>query len=137
MSGSQGSQDLGKAVLRIVLGALILLHGIAKLKGGVGFVEQTATQAGLPAWTAYGVYIGEVVAPVLLIIGLWTRAAALIIVVNMLFAIALVHTKQLGMLNETGGWQLELQGMYLAAGLTLMLIGGGRLGVGGAGGKWN
>lgn len=136
MSGSQGSQDLGKAVLRIVLGALILMHGIAKLKGGVGFVEQTATQAGLPAWVSYGVYFGEVIAPVLLIIGLWTRVAALIIVVNMLFAIGLVHLKQIGMLNETGGWQLELQGMYLAAGLTLMLIGGGRLGVGGAG-RWN
>ncbi|ODV41128.1 GntR family transcriptional regulator [Cupriavidus sp. UYMMa02A] len=137
MSGSQGSQDLGKAVLRIVLGILILMHGIAKLRGGVGFVEQTATQAGLPAWVAYGAYIGEVIAPVLLIIGLWTRAAALLVVVNMLFAVALVHTKQIGMLNETGGWQLELQGMYLAAALTLVLIGGGRLGVGGAGGKWN
>jgi putative oxidoreductase len=137
MSGSQGSQDLGKAVLRIVLGALILMHGIAKLKGGMGFVVQTTTQAGLPVWTAYGVYIGEVVAPVLLIIGLWTRVAALIIVINMLFAIGLVHVKQLGMINETGGWQLELQGMYLAAALTLMLIGGGRLGIGGAGGKWN
>ncbi|CAG9185078.1 hypothetical protein LMG23992_05426 [Cupriavidus laharis] len=137
MSGSQGSQDLGKAVLRIVLGVLILLHGIAKLKGGVDFITQTATGAGLPAWVAYGVYIGEVLAPVLLIIGLWTRAAALIVVLNMLFAIALVHSKQLGMLNETGGWQLELQGMYLAAALTLVLIGGGRLGVGGAGGKWN
>ncbi|TPQ27494.1 DoxX family protein [Cupriavidus pinatubonensis] len=137
MSGSQGSQDLGKALLRIVLGILILLHGIAKLKGGVGFVEQTAMQAGLPAWVAYGAYIGEVVAPVLLILGLWTRLAALIVVVNMLFAVALVHTKQIAMLNDTGGWQLELQGMYLAAALTLVLIGGGRLGLGGAGGKWN
>ncbi len=73
----------------------------------------------------------------LLIIGLWTRVAALVVVVNMLFAVALVHTKQIGMLNDTGGWQLELQGMYLAAALTLVLIGGGRLGVGGAGGKWN
>ncbi len=34
MSRTQGSQDLGKAIIRIVLGVLILLHGIAKLMAG-------------------------------------------------------------------------------------------------------
>src|SRR5437016_516993 len=97
MSGSQPSQDLGKAVLRIVLGVLVLLHGISKLIAGPGFVTQVVTQASLPVVLAYGVYIGEVVAPVLLILGLWTRVAALIVVVNMLVAVSLVHMKQLGM----------------------------------------
>ncbi|MNT59702.1 hypothetical protein D3C72_1972350 [compost metagenome] len=64
MGGSQGSQDLGKALLRIVLGVLILMHGIAKVTGasGIGFVAKVVADAGLPAWVAYGVYIGEVVA---------------------------------------------------------------------------
>lgn len=137
MSRTQGTQDLGKAILRIVLGALILVHGISKLMAGPGFVMQVVAQAGLPSFVAYGVYIGEVVAPILLIIGLWTRPAALIVAVNMLFAFALVHAKQLGEMAPTGGWALELQGMYLAAALAVAFLGAGRLSVGGVDGKWN
>jgi putative oxidoreductase len=137
MSGSQESQDLGKALLRIVLGALILLHGISKLISGPGFVMQMVTQAGLPPALAYFVYIGEVVAPVLLILGLWARLAALVVAVNMLTAVGLVHMKQLGMLADTGGWALELQAMFLSAALAVALLGAGRLSVGGVGGRWN
>lgn len=137
MSGSQPSQDLGKAVLRIVLGALVLLHGISKLIAGPGFVTQVVTQAGLPVVLAYGVYIGEVVAPVLLILGLWTRVAALIVAVNMLVAVGLVHMKQLGMLADTGGWALELQAMFLGGAIAVALLGAGRLSMGGVNGKWN
>lgn len=137
MSGSQPSQDLGKAVLRIVLGVLVLLHGISKLIAGPGFVTQVVTQAGLPVVLAYGVYIGEVVAPVLLILGLWARVAALIVIVNMLVAVSLVHMKQLGMLADTGGWALELQAMFLGGAIAVALLGAGRLSVGGVNGKWN
>ncbi|SOZ16224.1 conserved hypothetical protein; putative membrane protein [Cupriavidus taiwanensis] len=139
MGGSQGSQDLGKALLRIVLGVLILMHGIAKLTGesGIGFVSKVVADAGLPAWVAYGVYLGEIVAPILLIIGLWSRLAALVIALNMLFAIGLVHTKELAMLAKTGGWALELQGMFLGAALAVALLGAGRFSVGGINGKLN
>ncbi|WP_454731622.1 MULTISPECIES: DoxX family protein [Cupriavidus] len=137
MSGTQTSQDLGKAVLRIVLGALILFHGVSKLIHGPGFVTQVVTQAGLPSAVAYLVYVGEVVAPVLLILGLWARLAALVVAVNMVVAIALVHTSQFGLVNDTGGWALELQAMYLASALAVLLLGAGRLSVGGIAGRWN
>ncbi|MGO4333005.1 DoxX family protein [Cupriavidus sp. 2TAF22] len=137
MSGTQATQDLGKAILRIVLGALILFHGVAKLINGPGFVTQMVAQAGLPPAVAYLVYIGEVVAPILLIIGLWTRIAALIVAVNMLVAVALVHTKQLGLINDTGGWAVELQALYLASALAVLLLGAGRMSVGGIAGRWN
>ncbi|WP_354674520.1 DoxX family protein [Cupriavidus alkaliphilus] len=139
MGGSQGSQDLGKALLRIVLGVLILMHGIAKVTGasGIGFVSKVVADAGLPAWVAYGVYLGEIVAPILLIIGLWSRLAALVVALNMLFAIGLVHTKELAMLSKTGGWALELQGMFLGAALAVALLGAGRFSVGGINGKLN
>lgn len=137
MARTQGSQDLGKFILRVVLGLLILLHGISKLMAGPGFVVQVVTQAGLPEFVAYLVYIGEVLAPLLLIVGLWTRLAGLIVAVNMLFALALVHVKQLGQMSDTGGWALELQGMYLAAALAVALLGAGRFSIGGIDGKWN
>ncbi|HET6545676.1 MAG TPA: DoxX family protein [Rhodanobacteraceae bacterium] len=133
----QASTDFGKLVLRVVLGVLILFHGVAKLLHGPGDVAGAVTGAGLPSVLAYGVYIGEVVAPVLLIIGLWTRVGALIVMINMLVAIALVHLGQIFTLNETGGWSLELQGMFLGTAVAIALLGAGRYSAGGAGGKWN
>lgn len=120
------SADLGKLVLRVALGALILLHGIAKLRGGIDFVTHSVTAAGLPAWMAYGVYLGEVLAPLLVIAGWNARMGAAVIAVNMLFAFGLVHLGQLVALGESGGWMLELQGMFLAGALAVALIGPGR-----------
>lgn len=131
------TDDLGKLFLRVVLGILILLHGVAKIVGGPGFALSAASNAGLPAAIGYLVYLGEVIAPLLLIFGVWSRLAALIIAGNMVFAIALVHTKQLYSLNGQGGWALELQGMFLVAAVALVLLGAGRFSIGGRGGKWN
>lgn len=133
----QNTDDLGKLLLRLVLGILILLHGIAKITAGPAYIISTVTAIGLPAAFGYLVYVGEVLAPVLLIVGIWTRPAALVIVGNMVFAIFLVHMKQLGTLNDQGGWALELQGMFLVTALALVFLGAGRFSVGGRGGKWN
>jgi putative oxidoreductase len=133
----RSSDDLGKLVLRVVLGALILFHGVAKLIHGPGFVLQALAQAGMPSFLAYGVYVGEVVAPLLLILGLWARAGALIVAVNMVVALLLVHTGQFLSLADTGGWALELQGMYLGGAIAVLLLGAGRFSVGGIQGKWN
>lgn len=134
---AQTSQDTAKLLLRLALGLLILMHGIAKISGGPGFIVDVVTKAGLPQALAYLVYIGEVVAPILLIIGLFTRVAALIVAINMLFAIGLVHTSQLLLISKTGGWELELQGMFLATAIAIALLGAGRFSVGGLLGRWN
>lgn len=133
----QASNDLGKLVLRVVLGVLILFHGVSKLIHGPGFVTDTLAHAGLPTVLGYGVYVGEVLAPVLLVIGYWTRVGALVIAVNMVVAFALVHTSQFFTLADTGGWALELQGIYLGAAIAIALLGAGRFSVGGASGRWN
>lgn len=133
----QGSTDLGKLVLRVVLGVLILFHGVSKLIHGPGYIIGVVTGAGLPSFLAYGVYVGEVVAPILLLLGYWTRVGALIIVANMVVAIALVHLGQLATLNDTGGWALELQGMFFGTALAIMLLGAGRFSLGGNNGRWN
>jgi putative oxidoreductase len=133
----QNADDLGKLLLRLVLGILILLHGIAKIMAGPGYIIGVVSDAGLPVALAYLVYLGEVVAPVLLIVGLWSRIAALIVAGNMLFAIFLVHMQQLPTLNGQGGWALELQGMFLVTALAILCLGAGRFSLGGRGGKWN
>jgi putative oxidoreductase len=129
--------DQGKLVLRVLLAVLILFHGVSKLIGGVGMIGGMLAKAGLPAGLGYLVYIGEVLAPLLILVGLFTRAAALVIVVNMIVALLLVHTKQFFTLNQTGGWALELQGMYLGSAVAIALLGAGRYSLGGIGGRFN
>ena len=119
-------QDIGKLVLRIALGLLILLHGIFKLRHGIGGIEGMVAAHGLPGFVAYGVLVGEVLAPVLLLLGWLSRVGAALVAVNMLFAFALAHMGQLARLNEQGGWALELQGMYLAVAVAPALLGPGR-----------
>jgi putative oxidoreductase len=133
----RSTDDTGKLLLRAVLALLLLFHGISKLMGGIGFITGMLEKAGLPGAFGYLVYIGEVVAPLLILIGVFTRPAALIVAVNMVVALLLVHTSQFFSLNETGGWALELQGMYLGAALAVALLGAGRYSVGGLKGRFN
>lgn len=120
-------QDLGKFIIRTTLGVLILMHGISKLVNGVGHIEQMVQGAGLPGFIAYGAYFGEVVGPLLLIFGFYGRIGAILIAVNMVVAIALAHSGEIFQINDHGGWQLELQGMYLFTAVGLALTGVGRL----------
>ena len=119
-------EDLGKLILRLTVGVLMLLHGVAKISGGVGGIGGMLQSAGLPSALAYGVYVGEVLAPLLVITGFYARIGALIMVVNMLFAIGLAHMKDIFLLTKTGGWAIELQAFFLFSALAVALIGPGR-----------
>lgn len=121
--------DVGKLVLRLALGVLVLLHGVAKLRGGLDPIEGMVTGSGLPGVLAYGALLGEVLGPLMLIAGFYGRIGAILIAINMLFALGLAHMGQLGQLNEQGGWMLELQGMFLFTAIALALLGPGRYSV--------
>ena len=123
------TDDLGKLLLRLTLGIFMLFHGYAKIVKGVSGIETSLISAGLPGWVAYGVYIGEVIAPLLVIFGFYARIGGLIILINMIFAILLSHATQLFDLGRSGGWALELQGFFLFTGLVIALIGPGRFSI--------
>lgn len=129
MATASGSTDFGKLVLRLALGGLILLHGIDKLMHGIGPIEGMVTGAGLPALFAFGVYIGEVVAPILVLLGLYARIGAILIAINMVVALFLAHRGDLLTLNAHGAWAVELQGMFLFTAIALALMGPGRIGI--------
>lgn len=131
------TDDAGKLLLRAVLAILLLFHGVSKLSGGIGFITGMLQGLGLPAFLGYGVYIGEVVAPLLVLVGLYTRPAALVVAINMVVALLLAHTGQFFTLSDTGGWALELQGMYLGGALAVALLGAGRYSLGGINGRFN
>ena len=120
------ANDLGKLILRLTLGILMLLHGIAKISGGTAGVEKMLASVGLPSFFAFGVYVGEVLAPVLVILGFYARVGAAVMVVNMLFAVLLAHRADLFLLTRTGGWALELQAFFLFTALALVFMGPGR-----------
>lgn len=130
-------EDLGRLVLRVTLAVLLLFHGVSKLIGGIGFISGMLEKMGLPGAIGYLVYVGEVIAPLLILVGVWTRLAALIVAGNMVVAVLLVHTKEFFTMSQTGGWSLELQGMFFFAAIALALLGAGRYSIGGRGGKWN
>jgi putative oxidoreductase len=125
------NDDAGKLLLRLTIGILLLFHGLFKLTNGIAGIQGMVSAAGWPTFVAYGVFMGELIAPILLIIGLYTRPAALIAAVNMLVAIALAHSSQLFGFTNSGGWQLELQGLFLFGSLSIALLGAGRYSVGG------
>jgi putative oxidoreductase len=123
------NDDTGKLLLRIALGVLILLHGISKLRNGIGWLDGALENAGLPVFLKYGVYVGEILAPLALIAGWYSRIGAWLIAVNMLFALGLVHGAELVLLNEQGGLKLELQYLFFVTAIALALIGPGRYAV--------
>lgn len=116
----------GLLVLRLSIGVMMLLHGVAKLIYGIDPIAQMVVAAGLPSFVAYGVYIGEFVAPLFIIAGFGTRVAAAIFAFNMLVATLLAHGGQIFQLDAMGGWAIELQGLFFFAALALVFTGGGK-----------
>ena len=122
-------EDIGKLVLRLTLGILLLLHGINKLRFGISGIEGLVENHGLPALLAYGVYVGEVLAPLAVLLGFYARVGALLIATNMIAALALVHGSQLSDFAKSGGWALELQGFFLFTAIAVSLIGPGKFAI--------
>jgi putative oxidoreductase len=125
----QNGLSTGLLILRISLGVLMLLHGIAKITGGVGGIENNLVDKGLPGFIAYGVYVGEVIAPLMMIVGFRTRLAALIFAFNMLVAALLVHPNDIFALTDRGIYSLETLALFLFGGLALFFTGGGKFAV--------
>lgn len=134
---SSAMDDLGKLVLRVAVGGMLIMHGIGKLFGGIGGIENMVIGAGMPAFFAWAVYIGEVIAPALMILGYYARLGAILGTLNMLVAIMLAHSHQVFSVGSMGGWAIELQGLFLFGCFSVALLGAGRYSVAGKHGSWN
>ena len=131
ISGLPPRPDAGLLLLRLGVGTLMLFHGIFKLTHGVAWISGPLGAVGLPAWLSYGVYVAEVLAPILLIVGLWARPAALVIALDMFMAIFLARRADVAKINPMGGaWAIEVELLYLVGALAIALMGSGRYGIG-------
>lgn len=121
--------DLGKLILRVALGMMMLFHGVAKLQHGIAGIGGMLEAHNLPAFFAYGVFVGELLAPLMVLAGYYMRVGAVLVVVNMLFAIGLAHGGEILALGKHGGWAIELQAFYLFTALALVFLGPGKYGM--------
>lgn len=120
------NEDLGKLFLRVSIAGLMLFHGFNKLFSGIDGIKFLVTRAGLPEFMAYGVYLGEIVFPILIILGLFTRISALFFALTMVFAIFLAHSHEIFALGKNGGPIIELALIYLLSSISIMFIGAGK-----------
>lgn len=119
-------QDITKLFLRLTVGVMMLFHGLHKIIHGIGGVKELTLGAGLPEFLAYGVYVGEVVVPIFIILGAYARAASLILALNMAMAIFLAYGNSLFTLAKHGAPAFELPFLYLMLSLIIFAFGSGR-----------
>jgi putative oxidoreductase len=130
-------EDLGKLLLRLSIGVLVMFHGVAKLRGGLEWVMGELVKVGVPGPVGYLVLVGELLAPLLMVLGLWTRPAALVVAINVAVAVLLAGRGLLLSINQYGGYALEVEVLYLVGALAVALLGAGRFSMGGARGRFN
>ena len=126
-SGVNLTAPWGIALLRVVTGIIFLMHGQQKLfEFGIGGVTGMMTGLGVPApgLMAIVVTLVELVGGLALILGAFTRIAAVLVAIEVLVAFFLVHLPN-GFFATTGGVELVL--LLATAGVTLLLTGPGAL----------
>jgi putative oxidoreductase len=124
-------QQFGIAILRIITGIVFVAHGAQKVfVYGFAGVGGAFAQMGVPMPAVMGPVIGlvELLGGVALIVGLFTRIAALALACDMLGAILLVHAAG-GFFLPAG---LEFVLMLFGAALAILFAGPGSLSVDGA-----
>jgi putative oxidoreductase len=124
---------VGKLIVRATIAGLMLFHGIHKIQTGVEWMIPMLQAKGAPEIMRYGVFVGEIVAPVFILIGFWTRTAAFVLFGNLVVAIWLAHDPSLFVQLDpkSGGWALELQGWYIFTALAVIFMGPGKYSVDG------
>jgi putative oxidoreductase len=108
-------QPLALLVMRISLGAVMIGHGYPKVFGHLHDTANLVASLHLPPWLGYVSAFAEFLGGILVIVGLFTRAAAFALCVDMTVAIAKVHWKH-GLVGA-GGYEFPLALGTLAFGL--------------------
>jgi putative oxidoreductase len=126
----------GATLLRLVLGIIYLMHGYYALtvlgpSGAAAYVQRLGLP--LPVIGGWYLIIAHLAGGVLLIIGLWTRWAALAQIPIMVVALLLIHLKQgffmkgQGMTGAAAGYEFAL--LVFVATIAQVILGGGALAV--------
>ena len=121
--------DIAKLLLRLSVGVMILFHGVDKIINGITSVKHLVANAGVHEFFAYGVYIGEIGVPILIILGLYARIASLVLAFNMFAAIFLAYGNSLFELGKHGAPSFEVPFLYFIISIVIFLLGSGKYAV--------
>ena len=122
--------DLGILFARLGLGVCLFMHGFAKILHGIGGVKSILTKAGLPEIVAYGSYAGEIVAPIMIILGIFSRIGALLAIgTSLTIMYAYCGLGNLPKLTNAGGFKAEILYLYIALSLCIIFSGSGKYAV--------
>jgi len=128
---------LAPLMLRFSLAAVFFAHGAQKILGSFGGAGLGGTIAGFaamglrpPALLAVGAAVLEFVGGLMLLLGLWTRFAAVLLALEMLLALLVVHAPNGFFLNWAcspgQGHGIEYNVVLIGSLGALALLGGGR-----------
>jgi putative oxidoreductase len=131
------NSDLGKLLVRITCGGILLFHGFHKVFVEVDHVKNIVRDAGLPEFITYGNVLGEFVAPIFILIGFKTRLAAIVVAINMFLSVLIAHPDIIFSVNEYGGWMIETNMLYLLTAVALIFLGSGKYSLSKGIGKWD
>lgn len=118
-------RDLALLIARIGLGVVLLTHGIDKLRAGFGATTDGFDAMGIPLPEAAAAYalVAEIGGGALLVLGLLTPLAGVLVVGQMAGAYWFAH-RGTEVLSAEGGW--ELVGLIAFLALVLAAVGAGR-----------
>ena len=117
------NSDIGLLIVRIALGGIIFFHGFHKITHGIADQFQILAHNGIPGVFIYFVYVSEVLAPVLIVLGIFTRLSSLSIFVTMI-VIFYALPFPIGM-DEHGAMNIESQLYFLLLSVALFFTGPG------------
>lgn len=129
MKDPLGFRGAGFLVQRLSIGGLMLFHGVHKIFNGIGGIEKMLEARDLPGFIAYGVYVGEVLGPLMMILGFKARIGAALVASTMVVSIFLAFSDQIFKLTENGGPVIELNLLYLFGAIAVMISGAGMLSI--------
>jgi putative oxidoreductase len=121
-------QPLALLLMRLALGAIMVAHGYHKVFGGLHHHAQMVASLGLPAWLGYVSAFTEFFGGLLILVGLFTRVAALGVCLDLFVAIWKVHLHNgLIGLPDRPGYEFALAAFALA--FAIIFFGGGPIAI--------
>ena len=115
-------------ILRVVLGVIMVSHGIPKIQKRVPLGKKWHEHYGVPAITVLATGILQIVGGVLLILGIYTSLVALIMTFDMLAALYICifnahHKEPFNSVTPVKGWDVNL--LLVGTLVVLVLLGAG------------
>ncbi len=113
-------------VLRIIIGATMLIHGYPKLKDGAKSAGAWMKSMGIPPFTAALAMLLEVIGGIALILGVLTPLASILFAIFMVSNIVMKKTKINAVYVSTEKPSYEVDVLYLVIFLTIFIVGAGQ-----------